>query len=76
MTAAMSRRSCQGFVKMPREMMSVVAPAGGCGDLSTANAFDATNSSHSTRAMIAGTFLFMPNRTDYPWYCDGAYEGF
>ena len=26
--------------------------------------------------MIAAQFLFMPNRTDYPWYCDGACEGF
>ena len=26
--------------------------------------------------MIAAQFLFMPNRTDYPWYSDGACEGF
>ena len=39
---------------------------GGYGDLNAANAFDATNRSHSTRAMIAGPFLFMPSRTDLP----------
>ena len=26
--------------------------------------------------MIAAPFLFMPNRTDYAWYCDGACDGF
>jgi hypothetical protein len=26
--------------------------------------------------MIAGQFLFMSNRTDYLWHCDGACEGF
>ena len=30
----MSTTSCQGFVRMPSEMISVVAPAGGWGDLS------------------------------------------
>src|SRR6267378_2183230 len=49
--------------------------SGGYGDLNAANAFDATNSSHSTRAMIAGPFLFMPNRTGHRWYCDGACDG-
>ena len=44
--------------------------------MNTANAFDATNSSHSTRAMIAAPFLFMPNRTDYLGYGDGACDGF
>ena len=55
---------------------AVIPLSGGYADLNAANAFDATNSSHSTRAMIAAQFLFMPNRTDYPWYSDGACEGF
>ena len=44
--------------------------------MNTANALDATNNNHSTRAMIAAPFFFMPNRTDYPWSCDGACDGF
>src|SRR5437763_10735773 len=32
-TASMSTTSCQGFVRRPSEMISVVAPAGGWGDL-------------------------------------------
>ena len=52
-TASIKMTSCIGWVRMPSEMMSVVAPAGGCGDFNSTISPD-VSPSESAAAMTRG----------------------